>query len=326
MRLDDHHSYFSRHGVLRTHDLDEARMRVGQTFCDHRLDLGSRDKALSVTLNVARGRHLSVNYLMYGAEVSIDPGHLGDFYMFQLPLSGRAFVAHHGKDMMADPRTGTVLNPDRAAVLKWDARCRQILFRIDRRHLEEVARQLSGAALPGPVRFDMAVDFSTPAGRSLYRSFMTCVTAVERGKLFQGPLSSVDTQVEFDLVQALLVHQHSNISHILARTQDTPKPREIRRALEYMHANLAEQITIVDIAQAAQVNVRTLQIGFRQTLGLTPMQVLRNARLDTAHYLLTARDDVVSVSDAAYSSGFSHMGRFSSYYRARFGHAPSRRI
>ncbi len=325
MQFDTNHSYFANHPVLRTNDLDEARARVAQTFCDHRLDLGQRQQALSVTLNAVQGKHISVNYLAYGADVAVNPGYLGDFYLFQLPLSGRALVRHRGEEMIAHTGAGTVLNPDRRAVLRWDATCRQIMFQIRRSHLEEVARSLTGVPLPGPVRFDTAVDFSTPGGRILYRSFMTCAAAIERGTLFHGPSSSMDTQVEFDLVQHLLLHQQSNISHILARSRQTPKPREIRRALDYMHANIAEQITILDIAQAAQVNVRTLQLGFWRTFGLTPMQVLRNARLDTAHYLLTARQDMLTVSDAAYTSGFSHLGRFSSYYRARFGHAPSRR-
>ena len=43
--------YFAGHPVLRTSDLDEARHRIGQTFCDHRLDVhGSRaDLAVAVT-------------------------------------------------------------------------------------------------------------------------------------------------------------------------------------------------------------------------------------------------------------------------------------
>jgi len=264
-----------------------------------------------------------VNYLSYGADVMVDPGYLGAFYLFQIPLTGKAQIQHRGDAMTAHRRAGILLNPDRPAQLHWDADCAQLLFQIDRNHLETVARALTGAPLPGPVRFDMPVDFASPQGKVIYRSFMACAEAVERGALFQRPLSSFDARVEFDLVQTLLTRQNSNISHIIARAGSVARPRDIRRALDYMHANLGEPITIIDIAQAAEVNVRTLQKSFRQTLGLTPMQVLRNARLDLAHYLLMARRNTPSVSDTAYSSGFSHLGRFSSYYRDRFGHRPS---
>ncbi len=316
-------TYFSQHPVLRTCDLDEARFSVAQQFCDHRLDLSRRGAKLSVSHNAVRGRNMSVNYLSYGAEVTVDPGEFGSFYMFQIPLSGNARVEHRGDEMTADARSGTVLNPDRAARLRWAADCRKLLFQIDRAHLESVARILTGAPLPGPIRFDMAVDFTTPNGRALKRIFAACAVAIEGGLLFQHHTSGRDLQVEHDLALALLTLHHSNVSHIIARADSGPAPRDIRRALEYMHANLSEPITILDIAKAVGVNVRTLQKAFQRAFDKTPMQVLRNARLDAAHYLLSARRETPSVSGTAYSCGFSHPGRFSAYYRARFGHAPS---
>lgn len=317
-------AYFLDNPVLRTRDLDEARFVVSQKFCDHRLDLGSRDARLSVAHNAVQGRHLSVNYLSYGPEVIVNPGLLGSFYLFQIPLGGKAQIDHRGERMTAHAQAGTLLNPDRAASLHWGANCRKLLFQIGRTHLESVAQTLTGAPQPGPIRFDMKVDFTTPQGRQLHRMFATCATAIEQGALFQQPLSAIDMQVEYDLVVALLTLQNSNVSHVIARADGGAKPRELRRALAYMHANLGEPITVLDIAEAAEVNVRTLQKGFKRAFGKTPVQVLRNARLDAAHYLLLARRDAPSVTDTAYSCGFSHLGRFSAQYRARFGHAPSK--
>lgn len=316
-------AYFSRHSVLRTADLDEARASVSRKFCDHRLNLVNRGATLDVVHNAVRGRNMSVNYLAYGTDVLVSPGYLAEFYLFQLPLTGRARIEHRGDAMTARAGTGTMLNPDRTARLQWDGTCRQLLFQIDRAHLDSVARAFTGAPLPGPIRFDTAVDFSTPPGQQIRRSFMACALGVESGAIFSNPPTSIDTQIEFDLAMTLLLHQPSNISHIVARADSTPKPRDIRRAVDYMHANLGADVTVCDIAQTAKVNVRTLQKGFRQTFGVTPMQALRNARLDMAHYMLQARQDTPSISDTAYSSGFSHLGRFSSYYRARFGHPPS---
>lgn len=317
------HIYFSKHSVLRTTDLDEARKTIAQKFCDHRLDVLRRGASLDVVHNAVRGKNLSVNYLSYGADVIVNPGCLAEFYLFQLPLAGQARVDHRGDEMTACTRTGTLINPDRTARLHWTADCRQLLFQIDRTHLEAVARTLTGAPLPGPIRFDTAVDFSSRPGRYIHRSFMACAMGAESRAVFVNQLTGLDIQIEFDLVQTLLTHQSSNVSHIINRAQPAPQPRDIRRALDYMHANLGGHITLCDIARAAQVNVRTLQKGFRQTIGVTPMQALRNARLDMAHYMLQTRSDTPSVTDTAYSSGFSHLGRFSSYYRARFGHAPS---
>ncbi len=325
MRLLQDRSYFSQHPVLQTNDLDEARFQISKKLCDHRLDMRRRGARLSVVHNAVSGRHLSVNYLRYGTEVTVDPGQLNSFYLYQFPLSGSAEIAHRGDRMTAHARSGTLLNPDRAAVLHWGTDCSKLLFQIDRVHLETVAQSLTGIPNPGPIRFDMNVDFTTRHGAKLQRMFAVCAAEVERGALFQAPLSASDLRIEYDLIVALLTLHKSNISHIIRNADTVIRPPDIRRALEFIHANLAAPITVLDIATAARVNIRTLQKGFQRTFGKTPQEVLRNARLDRAHYQLLARRDTPSVSDTALACGFSHLGRFSAYYRERFGRLPSQR-
>lgn len=315
--------YFARHPLLRTRDLDEARHRIAQTLCDHRLAVTTRNADLAVRHNAVRGLNLAVSFLSYGAEVTVDPGLLGSFYLLHVPLAGRARVEHRGEETVTSPTRAAILNPDRPARLQWGEACRKLLVQIDRTHLETVACALTGAPLPGPIRFDPAVDLTAPSGRRLLRIITACVEAAESGELFARPLRAGDLRVEHDLAHALLSLQPSNVSHILDRADQQARPRAIRLAIDYMHANLAEPITLSDIAGAAGVNIRTLQKGFQRLFGLTPMQVLRNVRLDAARYHLMARRDPPSVTEVAFSCGFSHLGRFSRDYRARFGHAPS---
>ncbi|MAA96771.1 MAG: AraC family transcriptional regulator [Stappia sp.] len=317
--------YFAGHPVLRTSDLDEARHRIGQTFCDHRLDVHGSRADLAVRHNAVRGLDMSINYLAYGPRVTVDPGLLGSFYLFHIPLAGQARVRHRGEEMTATPARAAILNPDRTARLDWGEGCSKLLLQIDRVHLEKVARALVGAPLPGPIRFDMSVDLTSDAGRRLHRIVTACAEAVENGELFRQPLGGSDLRAEYDLAHALLTLQPSNVSHIIERADHQARPRTIRLALDYIHANLGEPITLADIAAAAGINVRTLQKGFQRLFGLTPMQVLRNARLDAAHYQLIVHKDPPSVSEAAWSCGFSHLGRFSRDYKERFGHSPSER-
>jgi transcriptional regulator GlxA family with amidase domain len=100
-------------------------------------------------------------------------------------------------------------------------------------------------------------------------------------------------------------------------------PVGIKLALSFIHANMAEPIHLADIAQYSSINIRTLQKGFKRAFGITPMQVLHNARLDAAYYQLAVRQNKPSVTDVAFSNGFSHLGRFSRDYKNRFGRLPS---
>ena len=53
----------------------------------------------------------------------------------------------------------------------------------------------------------------------------------------------------------------------------------------------------------------------------SPMVLLRNRRLDAVRARLLQQPSPC-VTDAALEFGFGHLGRFSSYYRERFGEAP----
>ncbi|UTS82673.1 AraC family transcriptional regulator [Phaeobacter piscinae] len=315
--------YLKNHPLLRTGDLDEARHRVGQKFCDHRLDIAQRHQDLAVRHNHVAGRHSSINYLHYGADVTIDPGMLDSFYLLQIPLSGQASVRHRGSDIVANEGTATLLNPDRDTTMQWGADCRKLLLQIDRGYLETVARQIIRAELPGPIRFASRVYLHSEGGQRLRQMVCACVQAAEAGVLFQGALSGSDLRVEEDLARALLTRLPSNISHIIERADHGSLPPGIRAAVEYIHANLSNPIQLSDIAAHVDLNIRTLQNGFRRAFGESPMRVLRNARLDAAHYHLMAQTDTPDVTTAAFSNGFSHLGRFARDYKARFGHSPS---
>lgn len=326
MNIASHPEFLTNNPLLRTADLDEARCSVAQKFCDHRLVKTSRCDVLNVRHNHVAGPQMSINYLHYGADVEIDPGMLVDFYLLQIPLSGSAFVRHRGTEIMACPQTATLLNPDRETQMQWRGDCHKLLLQIDREYLDSVAADLLGAPAPGVIRFDPVVDFKCP--KTIHLRSLVVKTAHLAGEaaLFSGASNAQDHFAQETLVSTLLTHQTSNISHMLDRVDRGAMPAAVRRALQYIHGNLSEPIALSDMARSAGVNVRTLQKAFQQATGQTPMQALRDARLNAAHYLLTKRQNPPSVMDAAFSVGFSHLGRFSRDYKIRFGQSPSRRL
>lgn len=323
MTVTHHKDFLASHPLLRTNDLDEARFKVTEKFRDHKLMMPSRLGSLAVCHNHVSGANVSVNYLHYGADVQIDPGMLGDFYLLQVPLSGSAFVRHRGTDIVASCDTATLLNPDRETQMQWHGDCRKLLLQIKKGFLQSVAEDLIGAPVPGTIRFDPVVNLTRDAGRLIKNMVVQTAHLAEEAALFSGQNAAQDLWAETDLVSTLLSCQNSNISHMIASADHGALPSQIRLATAFIHANLSEPIRLADIAHHGGMNVRTLQKGFQRYFQQSPMQVLRDARLDTAHYHLTVRRDAPSVTDVAYSNGFSHLGRFSRDYKNRFGHLPS---
>ncbi|WP_137875890.1 helix-turn-helix transcriptional regulator [Rhodococcus sp. Q] len=99
-------------------------------------------------------------------------------------------------------------------------------------------------------------------------------------------------------------------------------PGYVRRAAAYIDANAQSLPTVADVARAAGVGVRTLSGGFREYLGTTPREMLRDRRLDGVRRELLA-DTTATVVSAAGAWGYVNMGVFAAAYRHRFGENPS---
>jgi AraC-like DNA-binding protein len=88
-----------------------------------------------------------------------------------------------------------------------------------------------------------------------------------------------------------------------------------------------EPIAIADIAAAAFVSARAVQLAFRRHLGTTPTAYLRRVRLEHAHRQLQAADPaLLTVTAVARRWGFPSASRFTASYRAAYGILPSRTL
>lgn len=99
----------------------------------------------------------------------------------------------------------------------------------------------------------------------------------------------------------------------------------MRRAVEFMDAHAHEDLGLTEIADAAQIGARSLQLTFRRHCDTTPLEYLRRVRLDNAHHDLQAADPTRGdrVETIAARWGFGHPGRFSVLYRQKYGRFPS---
>lgn len=316
-----------RYGLFRTGDPAEAQHLVGQSFCQHTLRCMGSHRRLDAAQHRADGRALSISYLRYGAPVSIEPGRLERFYLVQFPLAGSAEVETGRRRLALDAGHGAVLNPEFEGVLRWDADCEMLILRIDRAALTQAAEALVGHSLPGAVVFDATVDRGRPAVAGWIGLLRACVAAAESGPASWSAANSGQSRIEEQLLMRLLACQPSVVSHFLSRTAGQASTTgQIRRARGFIHENLAEPLTLAQIARAAGCGIRSLQVAFRQAFGCSPMQYLHRERLNMAHYLLQTAQDGCIVSQIAYDAGFSHPGRFSTAYRSAFGQSPSRTL
>ena len=75
------------------------------------------------------------------------------------------------------------------------------------------------------------------------------------------------------------------------------------------------------LAKQARCSERALYAGFQEHRNATPMSVLRDVRLDRAHFDI--QRGAGSVTQCAFEWGFFNLGRFAKLYFERFGERPS---
>jgi AraC-like DNA-binding protein len=311
------------HALFASRDLDEARDKVAAVFCPHRLETMGRGARLDARHHHLAGERLSLNYIEYGARTLIAPGALERFYLLQIPLSGRAAVVNGTTQYVSDPGKAAVLNPHRETTMIWEEGTGQLLLQIDRKALmAHLAAQL-GHAVERPVSFDGPLDVTTGAGAAFRRLLLYLVAEADQGSsvLGQGLMAR---QVEATLMAGLLESSCHDYAAEMGRSQAPPRPRHLRLAEGYIEAHLGDQITVDDVANAAGISVRGLQLAFRDHRGTSPLGFWRDLRLQKAHEALVAGEG--SVTDVALKWGFCHFGRFSQIYRMRYGLTPSRTL
>lgn len=186
--------------------------------------------------------------------------------------------------------------------------------------LSPAATGMSFGEAPMPIRF-----FSlAPVDATAARIWKTTVTYVKTllsddtlaTPLVIGPASRLLAAVTLSTFPNSLGRDrcsHDRTDH---------QPVLLRRAIEFIEANAANDITLGDIAEAVHVTPRAVQYMFRRHLETTPLQYLRRLRLNHAHQELQARRNGATVTEIAARWGFAHTGRFAVLYRQVYGQSP----
>jgi AraC family ethanolamine operon transcriptional activator len=98
----------------------------------------------------------------------------------------------------------------------------------------------------------------------------------------------------------------------------------VERAREYIHGQLAEPLPLSELCRHAHVQARSLEYGFREITGLSPISYIRSLRLNAVRRRLSRTDTAEhSISEIALDHGFWHLSQFAADYRKFFGETPT---
>jgi len=130
----------------------------------------------------------------------------------------------------------------------------------------------------------------------------------------QIPISA--SHLESMVTDILLPCIMSDLEEVKASTRQ----KILSRALDYIRDNHAKPIRLTELASFVATSGRNLQMVFKQELGVTPSRYIQQFRLHRFRHRLVNSS---SVTEAAYNSGFKHLGRLTEQYAKVFNKYPS---
>jgi AraC-like DNA-binding protein len=312
------------HEIFCTEDLAEATELVGQFLGVGHLEVNTGEGPFQATMNAVRLRDVTLAYLDFHAVTTLSVPKTGDHYSVHMPMSGRARCLYDGDPVEVLSYLALVVNPGTELSMAMEFDTPQLIVRIEVQALERQLARMLGRTVTRPVVFDSCMDLTTdPAVRwhgaiqLLSSEVMTPNSLIQQG-IGAGPLEEL-------VISSLLWVQSSTYHDDLMAGNSQRRGMTVRRAIAYIEENLSWQITLQDIARALNVSVRSVQNAFRDDLGTTPMNYLRDRRLERARAELADAlpSDGVTVTEVAERWGFGHLGNFAAMYRKRFGESPS---
>ncbi|MEV4642435.1 helix-turn-helix transcriptional regulator [Actinoplanes sp. NPDC049548] len=175
---------------------------------------------------------------------------------------------------------------------------------------------------PGPIRFT-SLDPISPAAAAHWSATQSYIARLLANPDAATPLVLAAAS-QLLAAATLATFPNTALADPTAGDRRDASPATVRRAVAYIDSHAAQDIAVADIAAAANVTVRAVQLAFRRHLDTTPTAYLRRVRLEQVHRaLIDADPTTTTVSALAARWGFANHSRFTATYRSTYGVAPS---
>lgn len=97
-------------------------------------------------------------------------------------------------------------------------------------------------------------------------------------------------------------------------------PSQLTRVVDYLQANLAQDVSIADLATLTSMSTSHFSRSFKQSVGVAPYRYLLQQRVQRAQQLLDARS--LSISAIALECGFANQTHLTKVFRQMTGMTP----
>ena len=289
-QMDFHH--FSQHA-------DVAQHLMSNICGEHRLDTRCR-KTLDFHYDGIRlpNRQMSIGTIRYGANVAINISHL-KAYSISLPIFGSQILNLRGAQIVSTPRTGLIVSNNDLQDLIIDKDCQKIQVVIPEQSLEMVLADLLARPLDQPVLFNPVMPLDNVQLIDAWWQNVQHFLKFKSHYMGFQALNLLTEDYESFVIKAFLLSQESNYSAELAALSEQNQPAYLRKVRQFLIAHVHEDLCAEDLQRMAGVSKSKLYAEFQQAYGASPMQFLKQYRLQQIYKVLNQSRSQQSISKLA---------------------------
>ena len=303
---------------------DEIQAVIGTTIIPHNLNVRADWRTFYAHHTSVELGEISLHRLYYSNPADIEPVCDGKTFISQTLLEGECEVTRSGESVRMRQGQTTINSPyEKTRIRSAGATCCLITC-IKYDLLEKYLSDTLERIIQRPLDFELGVACDKAVD---IRWLQTLNYIIQQCELNSVHSSSrhVLRQHQGLLLSSMLSLYNNNYKHALENlSRNTIIPGHVKKARDYMNACLGKKISLTELENHTGVTARTLQNGFKNNFGVSPLEYLWELRLKRVHSYLNDNKRAGSLKLILQECGVHNTSRFAKLYKKRYGQTPSK--
>jgi AraC-like DNA-binding protein len=287
---------------------------VNQHVGSHALSL-SHNASANASLKHRKAGSLDLCRLSYGAQARVVSEGLPDIYHVQFILRGNCSYALYRDSVSLSAGHVLLINPDEPIDLTYSEDCEKFIVRVPSTLFNEACIEHRWFQPNESIKFNQSPYKFEEIDSLIYLLKLLCEEA-ESGSATPQMLQHYNRVVASKLM--------TMFRHNVPLETPTLQSVSFERLEQYIEDNIKRDISAEELAAYSHLSLRSLYLLFEKNAKTTPKNFIRQKKLEKVYItLMDPSSRMANVTAVALEYGFTHLGRFSEFYRATFGMLPS---
>lgn len=281
---------------------------------NHGLSLAEKS-GTTASLSHRKVGGLDLCRISYGTRAHVLSEGLPDMYHVQFILNGHCRYDIGREELNLSAGQVMLINPEDPIDLTYSEDCEKFIVRVAAKLFDEACVEHRWFKPNERVKFS-PVPYKFDELNGLLTLLQLVCEEAESANTTPQLLQHYSRVVTSKLMAVL--------KHNVSLTQPCLHNICFERVVKYIDDNIKRDISPEDLAQFAKLSLRSLYTLFEKNANTTPKNFVRQKKLEHVYAtLMNPACNVANVTAVALDYGFSHLGRFSEFYKSAFGMLPS---